>query len=129
MRLSLGICHMSARGDASALLLGRTLKHAQLVTPDSLDAALDMLRTGRADARAAPRPVLLADAAQVPGSRVLEDGFSSTFYAAVVPKDHPDRLAYVGEFMEQAKGSGLVQQSIEWAGLRGIKVAPPAKSN
>ena len=33
------------------------------------------------------------------------------------------RLAYISEFIEQAKASGLVQQAIERAGLPGYKVA------
>jgi hypothetical protein len=40
----------------------------------------------------------------------------------------PARLAYISEFIEQAKASGLVQQAIERAGLPGYKVAS-AKTN
>jgi len=46
----------------------------------------------------------------------------------VVPKGQAARLAYISEFIEQAKASGLVQQAIERAGLRGYQVAP-AKIN
>ena len=34
------------------------------------------------------------------------------------------RLAYVNEFVEEAKTSGLVQRTIERARLRGVQVAP-----
>ena len=51
-----------------------------IVTAESLAAALDLIRTGRADARAAPRPVLIAESAQLPGARVLEDGFATMAY-------------------------------------------------
>jgi len=41
----------------------------------------------------------------------------------VVPEGQSARLAYISEFIEQAKASGLVQQAIERAGLPGYKVA------
>jgi polar amino acid transport system substrate-binding protein len=43
----------------------------------------------------------------------------------VVPKDEAGRLAYINEFVEEAKASGLVQQAIDRAGPRGVQVAPP----
>jgi len=115
------------RGDASDLRLSKTLNRAELVRTDSIAAAVDQLRTGWAGAYAAPRPVLLAESAQLPGSQVLEDGFANISWAALVPKGHAGRLAYVSEFIEEAKASGLVKQTIERAGLRGIQVAPAGK--
>jgi polar amino acid transport system substrate-binding protein len=112
------------RGDASELYLSRILKRAELVRTDSIPAAVDLLRTGHGDAYAGPRPVALAEAARVPGSRVLDDGFLLIQWAAVVPKGHASRLAYVSEFIEEAKASGLVKQIIERHGLRGVQVAP-----
>jgi hypothetical protein len=40
-----------------------------------------------------------------------------------VPKGHAGLLAYVSDFIGVAKASGLVQQAIDRAGLRGIQVA------
>lgn len=112
------------RGDGSDLQLTRLLKRSELVRTDSLATAVDLVRTGSAHARAAPRPVLLAEAAGLPGLRVLDDGIAPIFYAALVPKGHADRLAYVNEYIEDAKKSGLVMRIIETARLRGIQVAP-----
>lgn len=112
------------RGDASESFLSKTLKHAELVRADTVAAALDLLRRGQVEAFAMTRMVLLALAPQAAGSRVLEDGFGLFSYAAAVPKGSPDHLSYVSEFIEQAKVSGLVEQTIERAGLRGVKVAP-----
>ena len=42
----------------------------------------------------------------------------------VVRKGHPGRLAYMSEFVEEAKASGLVKRAVEHAGVRGIEVAP-----
>lgn len=119
-----GVRIATPRGDASSLYLRRMIKHAALVDTDSLDAAVELLRTGGADARAAPRPVLLAESARLPGFRVLDDGYAVILYVAMVPKGQAGRLAYVGEFIEEAKASGLVKQTIERGGLRGVQVAP-----
>ena len=59
-----------------------------------------------------------------PGFRVLDDGYAVILYVAMVPKGQAGRLAYVGEFIEEAKASGLVKQTIERGGLRGVQVAP-----
>lgn len=117
------------RGDAVDLVLSRTLKHAALVRVDNQAAGADLLRTGQTSAYAAPRPVLLALSAQLPGTHVLEDFFANISFAAFVPKANAARLAYISEFLEEAKSSGLVKQFIDQNGLHGIKVAPPAKPN
>ena len=121
-----GLCIAVPQGDASDHYLSNMLQRGKLVRVNSLSAAIDLVRTGRADAYASARPVLLSLAAQLPGSRVLEDSFGDISYAALVPKTNPGHLAYFSEFIEWAKASGLVKRTIERAGLRGVKVAPPA---
>jgi len=44
--------------------------------------------------------------------------------AMAVPKGQADWLAYISEFTEDAKASGLVQKAIEHIGVRGVQVAP-----
>jgi len=117
------------RGDASDLRLTQLLKHAELVRMDSIAAALDLVHEGEIDAYAAPRVVLLTLASKAPGSRVLDDGFASITFVAMVPKGKAGHIAYISEFIEEAKSSGLVKQIIDQANLRGLQVAPPAKVN
>jgi polar amino acid transport system substrate-binding protein len=107
------------------IVLSRSLKRAELQRVDTISAGFDLLRDGNAHALAAPRPALLPLSARLPGSRVLEDRFHAAFGAMAVPKGQTGRLAYIVEFVEQAKASGLVQQAIERAGVRGVQVAPP----
>jgi polar amino acid transport system substrate-binding protein len=116
------------RGDASDLELTRVLKRAELVRTDTHAAALELVRVGTAHARAAPRPVLLADSAKLPGSRVLDDGYAAVSFAALVPKGQTGRLAYINEFIDEAKASGLIKRTIETAGLQGVQVAPVSTS-
>ena len=113
------------RGDISDLRLSRMLKRAELVRVNTIAAVFDLLRTGNADVCGGTRPGLLEELARRPGFRVLEDRFGVILVAMVVPKGHAERLAYISDFIEEAKASGLVQRTIERAGLRGVQVAPP----
>ncbi len=116
------------RDHASTLTLSRIFKHAQLVYAATPDPTFELLRSGQADAFASIRAVLLAYSAKLPGSRVLDDRYGANLLGMVVSKGQDARLAYISEFIEQAKASGLVQQAIERAGLPGHQVAP-AKTN
>jgi polar amino acid transport system substrate-binding protein len=118
-----------ARGDTSDLVLTRLLKRAELVRVDSIAAAVELLRTGAAEAVALNRPSLIAQSAALPGSRVLSDGFGDIYSAMAVPKGHPGRLAYINEFIEDAKASGLVNRIIETLAMQGVRVAPPEGSS
>jgi len=113
------------RNHEATLALSRIMKHAKLVYAETPDPTFDLLRTGHADAFASALPPLLAYSTQLPGSRVLEDRYGANIHAMGVPKDQPGRLAYISEFIEEAKASGLVQRAIERAGQPGIRVAPP----
>jgi polar amino acid transport system substrate-binding protein len=117
------------RGDLVDILLTRQLKQAELLRADTVIGAFELLQSGRADVSALPRTNLLQWSAQLPGSRVLPDRFGVNLVAIAVPKGQAGRLAYVTEFIEAAKASGLVQKAIETAGLRGVQLAPPANRN
>jgi len=48
--------------------------------------------------------------------------------AMAVAKGQAGWLAYVSEFVEEAKASGLAQRAVDRNGLRGLHVAPPAST-
>jgi polar amino acid transport system substrate-binding protein len=112
-----------ARGDTSDLVLTRVLKRAELIRMDSIAAAVELVRTGVADAIALNRPSLIGQAAMLPGSRVLSDGFGEIYSAVAVPKGHAGRVAYINEFLEDAKATGLVAHMIERLALQGVQVS------
>ena len=116
------------RDHASTLTLSRIFKHAQLIYAATPDPTFELLRNGQADAFASVRGVLLGYAPKLPGSRVLEEHYGANLVGMVVSRDQTARLAYITEFIEQAKASGLVQQAIERSGLPGYQVVP-AKTN
>ena len=111
------------RSHAMDFALSRILNHAKPLRAETPDATFDMLRTGHADVQAGVRSALLEYCTRLPGSRVLADRYGSNSVAMVVPKGQVERLAYVTEFVADAKASGLVQRAIEHTGLRGIRVA------
>jgi len=123
-----GVRIAAVSAHASTLTLSRILKHAQLVYAPTPDPTFELLRSGQADAFASIRGVLLTYSAKLPGSRVLDEHYGANLLGMAVPKGQAARLAYISEFIEQAKASGLVQQTIERAGLPGYKVAS-AKTN
>ena len=117
------------RGDLVDILLSEKLKRAELVRADTVMGAFDLLQAGKAEVCALPLPNLLQYSAQLPGSRVLDEGFGVNRVGIVVPKGQPEHLAYFSDFIEDAKASGFVQSAVERAGLRGVRVAPPAKAS
>jgi polar amino acid transport system substrate-binding protein len=107
-----GIRIAVVRNHASTAALSRVLKHAELVYAETPDTTLELLRTGQAAAMASARPLLLLYSDQMRGSRVLEDRYGALILAMVVRKDQPGRLAYISEFVEEAKASGLVKRAV-----------------
>lgn len=113
-----------SRNSVEDIILSRMLKQAEFVRVETVGAGFDVLRAGKADVLAVPRPTALQFSGQLSGSRVLEDRFYAVFHAIAVPKGQAGRLSYVSQFIEEAKASGVVQQALERAGLRGAQVAP-----
>ena len=117
-----------SRNSVEDFVLSKMLKRAELVRLENVTIGFDAIGAGKADVLAAPRPGLLQSLARLPGARLLEDRFHATFAAIAVPKGQAGRLAYISDFIEDAKASGLVERAIERAGLRGVvQVAPAGK--
>lgn len=81
------------------------------------------LKEGKVDAVAGNRVTLPTNATQLPGSRILDDGFAKQELVLFVPKGRPAALAYVQDFVKQSIASGLVQKIIDHSGRPGLKVA------
>jgi polar amino acid transport system substrate-binding protein len=124
-----GIRIAVVRDHVATLALNRIVKNAEVISFDVPNAAFEAVRAGRADTWASARFGLLESARQWPGSRVLEGHYGANLIALAAPKHQSGRLEYIREFVEEAKASGLVQRSIDGAGLRGYQVVPPEKSN
>ena len=63
-------------------------------------------------------------AAKMPGSRILDSGFLNSVTAVAVPLNKPAALAYVSDFIEEAKASGAIRRAFDAIGLTTSMVAP-----
>jgi polar amino acid transport system substrate-binding protein len=124
-----GVRIVAARGHASTAALVRVLKQTKPVLADDIEPAFDLVRTGSADAFASVREVVLQYSAQLPGSRVLDDAYDSSLVAIAVQKGRAGWLAFVSEFLDEAKRSGWMRQTIDRSGLRGFDVVTQNASN
>jgi polar amino acid transport system substrate-binding protein len=91
----------------------------------TVDEAMELIRTGKADALALSRSSLQGLARKLPGTRILDGHFHATSTAVAVPKNRPAALAYVSAFVEEAKASGLVRRAFDEVGLKDAVVAEP----
>ena len=122
-----GVRIAAARGGVPAIVLERMLGKATLVVAENEPAAFDMLRAGKVQAIAQNRSLLLDLTESLPQARVLDDRLLAAELAIALPKARPAALAYVSQFVEQAKASGAILRAIESSGVRGVNVAPAAK--
>lgn len=102
----------------------RTLKQATVTGSKGSNEIPDLVRSGQVDAVALGRDSLEDFAAEIPGARVLEEHFWAVGTAPAVQKNKPAALAYVTEWIEQAKADGSVQRAFDAAKLRAATVAP-----
>lgn len=102
----------------------RTAPKATFVTVAGVDAAVAAMKAGEIDCIALSRESLTGLSGKIPGSRVLEGGFLNSSTAVAVPKGRPDALAYVSQFVEDAKAAGLVRKAFDAMNLRNSQVAP-----
>ena len=106
---------------------GRSLINTVPIAVTSIDDAVAMLRAGQADAFGLGRDSLSPFVAEFPGSHIVDGGFQRTGIAIAVPKGHPEALAYVTKFIEDAKASGSVRRAMDRAGMAHLAVAPPER--
>ena len=104
---------------AYGLWLERNIAHAKRVSADSGPAALELFTAQKLDALAGLRSALLKDAERMPGSRVLDGRFMTVQQAVGVRRGKDASAAFLREFVEEAKSSGLVARLIERHGVDG----------
>ena len=106
------------------LFLSRTLKRAALVRAEGIEASVKLFEEQKLEALACLTPRLIAAAAALPGSRVLDGRVTGVQQSIGTPRGRPGAGAeFLGAFVDEAKGSGLVARLIEKHGVRGVTVA------
>jgi len=108
------------------LYMTRTFKKATLVRVTGIPASFEHFAKNGMEALGGLKPQLLSDCAKLPGSRVLEGQITGVQQAIGTPKARAAGAAYLREFVEDIKASGLVARTIEASGAKGVTVAPRA---
>lgn len=119
-----GVRVVAIAGTVTNRAVSRTLINATVTAVNSVDDAMEMLRTARAEAFALSRDALPPFVAKLPGSRIVDGAFQQTSIAIALPKERPGALRYMTAFMQEAKSSGLIRTALDKAGVRDLAVAP-----
>ncbi len=115
------------KGSAYDLYLSRELKHAQIERAVSSPAVVQTFVESTADVAAGVRQQLEADAARLPGLRLLPGRFMVIQQAMGLPKGRGEEaLRVLAAFVEEAKASGFVAEALRRHGIQGAVVAPAA---
>jgi len=116
-----------SKGSAYGLWLENNIKQAELHAVKGGDAAFQTFVNERMEAFAGLRPGLITQKEKLPGSRILDGQFAAVQQAVGMNKGNDAAYAWLKDFVENAKSSGLVAGFIEKFGVKGkLSVAPPA---
>jgi polar amino acid transport system substrate-binding protein len=121
-----GVRIASTSRAAYDLWLERNIRRAKVIVAPSLDAAFDLFARDKLEALAGLRPRLAADVARMPGARVLPGQFMAVQQAIGTQRANAEGAAFLREFVEEAKATGLVAGLIEKHRIVGLSVAPKA---
>jgi polar amino acid transport system substrate-binding protein len=105
------------------LWLTANIKNATLIHAEGGAAAFEQFKNGAADALAGLKPGLLTDVEKLPGARLIEGRFTTVQQAIGTARANTAGAAFLGDFVTEAKRSGLVASLIEKHKVRGLSVA------
>ncbi|MHB8731290.1 MAG: transporter substrate-binding domain-containing protein [bacterium] len=106
------------------LFLSRALTRAALVRAEGIEASVKLFEEQKLEVLACLTPRLIAAAAALPGSRVLDGRVTGVQQSIGTPRGRAGAGAALQEaFVDEAKGSGLVARLIEKHGVRGVTAA------
>ena len=112
------------RGTAYDLWLERNIKHATVLRSDTPEGPLNQFVAEKLEAMASLRPALLEDVKKVPGTKILPGNFTAVQQAIGTARKNTAGAAFLGDFVAEAKSSGLVARLIEQHRVKGLSVAP-----
>jgi polar amino acid transport system substrate-binding protein len=118
-----GIRIVVAARTAYDLWLTANIRNATLIHAEGGAAAFEQFKNGAADALAGLKPGLLTDVEKLPGARLIEGRFTTVQQAIGTARANTAGAAFLGDFVTEAKRSGLVASLIEKHKVRGLSVA------
>ena len=111
-------------GSTTMRAAGRSLKNTRIVPAKSVDEAMAMMKTGAAQAFALTHDALPPLQKTLPVSRILDGAYQITGVCIALQKNHPAALAFVTNFIQNAKTNGIVRRAFDDAGLSVLDIAP-----
>lgn len=108
------------------LWLERNIKHATVLRVEG--GALAKFKAEGLEVLAGLRPGLLTDVESMPGARILDGQFTAVQQAIGTQRRNTKGAAFLRDFVEEAKTSGLIAGLIAKHNVRGLSVAPKASS-
>ncbi len=112
---------------AYGLWLENNYKEGELLQFENAETALRAFDGEKLDAYAGLRPGLIELQKARPGSRILDGKFTAVQQAVGTARSNAAGAAFLHDFVEEAKKSGLVARLLERHGVVGrLSVAPPA---
>ncbi len=116
---------VSARS-AYELWLSDNIERAELVMAQGLGASFDIFVEQKLEVLAGLRPRLVDDVKKLPGARILDGKFTAVQQAIGTKPAREAGAAFLRDFVEEVKASGLVATLIEKHAVTGrLTVAPP----
>jgi polar amino acid transport system substrate-binding protein len=120
-----GVRIMVGKGSAYDLYLTREVKRAAIVRANTSPAVVDEFIAQRVEVAAGVRQQLAADAARLPGLRLLPGRFMVIQQAMGLPRSRGSEAAkFLGDFVEEMKATGFVADAMARHGIEGAQVAP-----
>jgi len=101
------------------LYLTRTLQHAELVRTETIGGSFEFFRDEGLDALAGLRPALINNAAEMPGSVVLDGRYTSIQQALATKKKNAKAAVWLQDFVDEVNKDGLPGRLIDKHGVTG----------
>jgi polar amino acid transport system substrate-binding protein len=117
-------------GNSPTIFLQQHLKNAKVIlwtAAPPYEEMLKMFASGQVDAYAGNRARFMEAAARYPGLRVAQDDFTMLEQNIAVQKGDAVKLRIVNEFLDEARASTFLRDSLLRSKLAGVE-APPAKT-
>jgi polar amino acid transport system substrate-binding protein len=122
-----GIRVTVGKGSAYDLFLSRELKQAEIVRAPTSPKVVDVFVEQMLEVAAGVKQQLEADMNRFSGYRLLPGRFMVIQQAMGMPKSRGGgAAAFLAQFVEDMKASGLVAQALQRHGIQGASVAPAA---
>lgn len=116
------------KGSAYDLYLSREIKHAEILRSPTSPTVVDTFIAQGAEVAAGVKQQLEADAARIPGLRLLPGRFMVIQQAMGLPKGRGAAAAQLlHKYVEDMKASGFVADALLRHGIQGASVAPAAQ--